>query len=69
MDRKSTAITTDTTYSNLKNLADSFREQVISTYEGTRIGRQELMGEMLTDVDGALWKLDDIDALRVELNQ
>jgi len=67
MERKSTAITTDTTYANLKNLAASFREQVVSNYEGTRIGRQELMGELLTDVDGALWELDTIDSLRVDL--
>lgn len=67
MERKSTAITTDTTYANLKNLAASFQEQVVQAYEGTRIGRQELMGEMLTDVDGALWQLDNIDGLRVEL--
>ena len=67
MERKSTAITTDTTYSNLKNLADSFREQVLTVYEGTRIGRQELMGELLTDVDGALWTLENIDDLRVDL--
>ena len=68
MDRSSTAITNDTTYANLINLAPSFKEQVLSTYEGTRIGRQELMGEMLADVDGALWSLENIDELRVELN-
>lgn len=67
MERHSTKITNDTTYANLMNLAPSFREQVLATYEGTRIGRQELMGELLTDVEGALWKLDDIDSLRVEL--
>jgi phage terminase large subunit-like protein len=67
MDRKSTAMTTDTTYANLMNLAPSFKEQVVASYEGTRIGRQELMGEMLTDVDGALWSLENIDDLRVEL--
>ena len=67
MERNSTVITTDTTYANLKNLASSFKEQVVAAYEGTRIGRQELMGELLTDVDGALWTLDTIDNLRVEL--
>ena len=67
MERKSTAMTSDTTYANLKNLAPSFRESVLSTYEGTRIGRQELMGEMLTDVEGALWTLGNIDNLRIEL--
>lgn len=45
------------TYDNLSNLAPSFREQVIATYAGTRIGRQELMGELLEDIEGALWML------------
>jgi phage terminase large subunit-like protein len=67
MERSSTVVTTDTTYANLKNLAPSFKESVLATYEGTRIGRQELAGEMLTDVDGALWTLDNIDSLRVRL--
>jgi phage terminase large subunit-like protein len=45
------------TYDNLSNLAPSFRAQILSTYEGTRIGKQELMGELLADVEGALWSL------------
>ena len=68
MDRHSTRITTDTTYANLQNLAPSFKEQVLATYEGTRIGRQELLGELLTDVEGALWQLENIDSLRVDLS-
>lgn len=43
-----------TTYENLANLADVFRDTVISQYEGTRTGRQELNGELLGDVIGAL---------------
>ncbi len=43
-----------TTYDNLSNLADVFRDTVISQYEGTRVGRQELNGELLLDVLGAL---------------
>jgi predicted phage terminase large subunit-like protein len=39
----------------LSNLAPSFKDSVLAAYEGTRIGRQELMGEMLEDVEGALW--------------
>lgn len=49
-----TAITTASTYDNADNLAPAFREKIIATYQGTRIGRQEVMGELLTDVDGAL---------------
>jgi phage terminase large subunit-like protein len=34
-------------------------------YEGTRAGRQELQGELLDDVEGALWAHDLVDASRV----
>lgn len=43
------------TYENLENLAPTFRQTVIEQYEGTRLGRQELHGEVLEDVEGALW--------------
>ena len=55
MQRASTIITRGSTYDNLDNLAPVFREQVLSSYEGTRIGRQELMGELLEDIEGAMW--------------
>lgn len=64
--RPSTVVTRGTTYDNLANLAPSFREEVLATYEGTRIGRQELMGELLEDVEGALWTLTLIDEERVD---
>lgn len=60
-----TVKTTGTTYDNLANLAPSFRDTVLATYEGTRIGRQELNGEMLEDVEGALWTVAGIDEDRV----
>lgn len=44
------------TYANLDNLAPNFRELVVSRFEGTRKGRQELYGELLMDVEGALWQ-------------
>lgn len=50
------------TYDNLANLAPTFRDTILSQYEGTRIGRQELLAELLDDVEGALWSqamLDD----------
>lgn len=64
--RGTTAVTRGTTYENLVNLAPTFRQHVLSQYEGTRLGRQELMAEILTDVPGALWTLTQIDALRVD---
>jgi predicted phage terminase large subunit-like protein len=50
-----TTVTTGSTYDNLANLAPAFAEQIIRKYEGTRLGRQELLAELLTDVPGALW--------------
>lgn len=49
------------TYENLHNLSPVFREQVLAAFEGTRIGRQELYGEVLEDVEGSLWKPEMID--------
>jgi len=55
-----------TTYENRANLADGFFDYVIKKYEGTRVGRQELMAEVLEDVEGALWKWKVIDDYRVQ---
>jgi len=46
---------TVSTYANLINLAPTFRDTILERYEGTRTGRQELHGEVLEDVEGALW--------------
>lgn len=43
------------TYANLDNLAETFRQTILDRYEGTRLGKQELHGELLEDVEGALW--------------
>ena len=51
-----TVVTTGTTYENRANLAPSFFRQIISKYEGTRLGRQEIKAELLEDVPGALWQ-------------
>lgn len=43
------------TYANRANLAANFFTTIVSKYEGTRFGRQEIHGELLDDVPGALW--------------
>jgi len=58
-------VTRGTTFENAPNLAPGFLSTIIRRYEGTRLGRQELYGEVLLDVPGALWKLDDIDKGRL----
>lgn len=58
-------VTTGTTFDNSANLAPAFLAEVSQRYEGTRMGRQELYGELLDDVEGALWQRSWIDAERV----
>ena len=64
-----TVMTSGTTYENLHNLAPVFAEQVQGKYQDTRLGRQELMGEYLEDVEGALWTLDLIDEHRADMER
>ncbi len=65
MQAPTTVLTRGTTYENAVNLAPAFLDQIVAKYAGTRLGRQELMAEILADVPGALWKRDLLDALRV----
>ena len=60
-----TVVTRGNTYANRANLAPRFLERIRAQYEGTRLGRQEISGELLEDTPGALWTLAQIDALRV----
>ncbi len=46
-------------------LPDAFTKSVNALYAGTRIGRQELDGELIEDVKGALWTRDMIERARV----
>lgn len=61
---KKTYITRGRTYDNAKNLAPEYIDEMLRIYSGTRLGRQELDGEMLTDCPGALWKREWIDDMR-----
>lgn len=55
---------TVSTRANLSNLAPDFRDLVLSQYEGTRLGRQEIDGELLEDVEGALWTAEMLEHRR-----
>jgi phage terminase large subunit-like protein len=57
---------TVSTYANMDNLAPTFRKVMLDKYEGTRLGRQELHGEVLEDVEGALWNYKMIEPHRVQ---
>jgi len=54
------------TFDNAANLAPSALVELQARYNGTRLGRQELYGEILDDVEGALWTKGVIDRNRVE---
>lgn len=63
---KDVVMTGGSTYENRANLAAGFLEDILGRYEGTRLGRQEIYGELLDDTPGALWQRSRIDELRVE---
>ena len=63
--RANVRITRGHTMENRRNLAASFLEEMAEKYEGTRLGRQELAGDVLDDNPRALWKRADIEADRV----
>lgn len=65
LDRPSTVVTHAPTHANRANLAKGFLAEVEARYGGTSLGRQELDGVMLADVDGALWQAEQLDALRI----
>ena len=50
-----TTISKGSTFDNAANLAGTFLDAVKKTYEGTRLGRQELYAEILDEASGALW--------------
>lgn len=65
--RKTTVVTTGSTFDNAANLASSFVEEIRARYEGTRLGRQELFAEDLDDLPGALWTRAMFDDNRVKV--
>lgn len=52
------------TFDNAANLSESALKELRARYEGTRLGRQELEGEVLDDVEGALWTWALLEAAR-----
>jgi phage terminase large subunit-like protein len=61
-----TAISRARTQANAANLAPSFLGAVVVRYQGTRLGRQELDGELIEDRPDALWRRGDIERARVD---
>jgi phage terminase large subunit-like protein len=49
------AITRGSTLDNTANLARRFMESIASEFAGSHLARQEIDGELLDDIEGALW--------------
>lgn len=60
-------VVTRATTDDNPHLESHVRQRLYDVYGGTRLGRQELQGEVLTDLPGALWTWDQMDALRVDV--
>lgn len=58
-------VTHSPTRDNAAYLAPGFVDSVEAAYAGTALARQELQGELLDDVEGALWTRHHIDGNRV----
>ncbi len=64
-DRKNVCITRASMEDNRANLAEEFIEAIEESYGNTRMWRQEAMGELLPDVEGAIVSMEMIDDARV----
>ena len=59
------AVTRAATRSNAAHLSPAFLEEILARYAGTRLGRQEIDGEIIEDRADALWSRSMIEAARV----
>ncbi|MFN3656929.1 MAG: DNA-packaging protein [Pseudolabrys sp.] len=60
-----TAVTRAGTQANAAHLSPAFIDMVIGRYAGTRLGRQEIDGEIVEDRTDSLWPRNVIEAARV----
>ncbi|HEX4695002.1 DNA-packaging protein [Sphingomonas sp.] len=61
-----TIVTRGSTYDNAANLPATVLADFERVYGGTTVGRQELMGEILSEAQGALWTRATIEAARIK---
>lgn len=62
---ETTAVTRAATYENRAHLSRAFFTEIAALYEGTALGRQELLGELIDDIAGALWNWNLIENARI----
>jgi phage terminase large subunit-like protein len=66
VDREGTYVQRGSTFDNAANLSESALIDLKRKYEGTRLGRQELYGEIIDEIDGALWTRAMLDDAKVD---
>ncbi|RKE85531.1 terminase family protein [Rhizobium sp. AG855] len=64
---EATRLTRIATAANAAHLAPGFLQALAARYGGTRLGRQELDGELIEDRPDALWKRGRLDEIVVKL--
>jgi len=58
-------ITRGSTMDNAGNLSGAYLDTMLGIYQGTALAKQELYGEMLDDVEGALWTDEVLESYRL----
>jgi len=64
---KEVALTRGTTFENQDNLSPVFINTMQQSFSGTRLGAQELLGEMIDTHEGALWTPALLDQYRTKV--
>ncbi len=57
-------VTRGSTFDNAKNLSPAYLKSIQKKFEGTRLGAQEVYGEILSQTQGALWSHDQLHKLK-----
>lgn len=65
--RSDTKVIKGNTFENADNLAPSTIKMLKERYSGTRLGQQELYGQILEDIEGALFNATNIEQNRIEI--
>lgn len=58
-------ITRGSTMDNSGNLSGAYLDTMLGIYQGTALAKQELYGEMLDDIEGALWTEEILESSRL----
>jgi phage terminase large subunit-like protein len=65
INRPDCVISRGSTYDNIQNLPTQFFQTILSRYEGTSLGRQEIHAEIMDEAEGALWSRQWLEEGRV----